>query len=309
LRAEHGRQVRVSEAEESALARQEAGQPARPLFSIVTPSFNQARFLPDALWSVQCQRHTRCEHIVIDAGSSDGTREILASAPDSVRFVIEPDEGQSDALNKGLRLARGEIIGWLNGDDFYLPGALRAVETFLAANPDVQVVYGDAVVVDQDGRVIRGLQEHRFDFSVLLYYDCYIHSTSTFFRSSLVDSGLLRLDTALHSTMDLDLFLRLAANHVRFGYLPHDLAAFRWHSASKGQTIEAAGIAEKIRVQRANGAALHSDLGLRVLRRLFRVKHGTLKLASGAYLRQLRWARSRGDSLIPNPQVPPRELV
>lgn len=268
----------------------------RPVFSIVTPSLNQGRYLGDALASVRHQCRARVEHIVVDGGSADDTEEILRAAPGAVRYVIESDEGQSDALNKGLQLARGRIIGWLNADDFYLPGAFDAVERFFACNPRVHVVYGDAVFVDERGRVVRGLQEHGFDASMLLYHGCYIPSTATFFRSRLRDWGLLRLDPTLHLTMDQELFLRLDAAGVQFGYLPRDLAAFRWHESNKSWDAPARD-AEHLRVQRMHGTTGKGDFTLAILRRVYKAKHGVMKLCSGAYGRQLRWRVARGATL------------
>lgn len=268
-----------------------------PFFSIVTPSLNQGRYLGDALASVRDQQRPEYEHIIIDGGSKDGTLEILQEASCRVRYVVEDDEGQSDALNKGLQMARGTIIGWLNADDFYLPGAFRAVEDYFASNPDVQVVYGDAVVVDESGRVVRGLQQHGFDARILLYYGCFIPSTSTFFRSELIDTELLHLDTTLHSTMDLELFLRLAAAGVRFGHMRRNLAAFRWHPLAKGQGDPLPGAAEKRRIQIQYGAVGTGELAQKALFRYFQVAHGLRKVLTGAYWRQLRWSRARGTSL------------
>lgn len=269
-----------------------------PLFSIVTPSLNQARFLGDALASVRNQQQPAYEHIVIDGGSDDGTLEILEAAPGPVHHIVEHDEGQSDALNKGLQMTSGTIIGWLNADDFYLPGAFHAVEEYFASNPDVQVVYGDAVVVDASGRVIRGLQQHGFDARILLYYGCFIPSTSTFFRSELIDTGLLHFDTTLHFTMDLELFLRLAAAGVRFGHMRRDLAACRWHPLAKGQVDSRPGIAERRRVEKQYGAIGTDGLAQKALYRSFQAAHGLRKVLAGSYWRQLRWSRARGTSLL-----------
>jgi len=269
-----------------------------PFFSIVTPSLNQAQFLGDALASVRGQRLPAYEHIIIDGGSADGTLGILQDASSNVRYVVEPDEGQSDALNKGLQMTSGTIIGWLNADDFYLPGAFHAVEEYFASNPDVQVVYGDAVVVDASGRVIRGLQQHGFDARILLYYGCFIPSTSTFFRSELIDTGLLHFDTTLHFTMDLELFLRLAAAGVRFGHMRRDLAACRWHPQAKGQVDSRPGIAERRRVEKQYGAMGTDGLAQKALYRSFQAAHGLRKVLAGSYWRQLRWSRARGTSLL-----------
>lgn len=266
------------------------------LVSIVTPSLNQARYLPDALASVRKQQWPH-EHIVVDGGSNDGSVEILLQSNSRVRCVVEQDEGQSDALNKGLRMARGAVVGWLNSDDFYLPGAFEAVAAYFAANPHVDVAYGDAVVVDDEGRVIRGLQQHGFDERVLLYYGCFIPSTSTFFRAKLIDNGLLHLDETLHLAMDLELFLRLARHGVRFGHMRRDLAAFRWHEAAKTLTNPLRGEQEKRRIQRRYGAFGLDGRAEKVLYRYFQTSHQGRKLFSGAYLRQLRWHLARGRSL------------
>jgi len=270
---------------------------ARFLFSIVTPSLDQGRYISDALSSVRCQENVRCEHVVMDAGSCDGTVDILSEAEGSLRFFVEPDDGQSDALNKGFKLARGSILGWLNADDFYLRGALAVVERCFASNPEVQVVYGDAVIVDENGCVIRGLNQHGPDLAMLLYYGCYIPSTTTFFRSDLLDSGLLRLDTSLRLAMDLDLFIRLAKAGVKFAYLPRELAAFRWHQQAKTLLGGPSGMRERSEIQARYGAATNSELALEVLRTLYRVKHGIKKILSGAYGRQFRWSRARAQSM------------
>ena len=276
------------------------------LVSIVTPSLNQARYLPDALASVRKQQWPH-EHIVVDGGSDDGSVEILRHGSGRVRCVVEQDEGQSNALNKGLAMARGTVVGWLNSDDFYLPGAFEAVADYLAANPHVDVAYGDAVVVDDEGRVIRGLQQHGFDERVLLYYGCFIPSTSAFFRGNLIDNGLLHLDETLHLAMDLELFLRLARHGVRFGHMRRDLAAFRWHEAAKTLTDSRGGLQEKRQIQRQYGALGLDGPAEKVLHWYFQTVHGVRKLMTGAYWRELRWHSARGRSLLP--QQSHREVI
>jgi glycosyltransferase involved in cell wall biosynthesis len=119
-----------------------------PLVSILTPSFNQAAFLPDNLRSVECQTYARVEHIVIDGSSTDGSVEILQDAGDSVRWRSEPDEGQADAVNKAFRESQGEMIGWLNSDDAYFD--CRVIEDAVAyflSHPDVDAVYGHCLQI------------------------------------------------------------------------------------------------------------------------------------------------------------------
>jgi len=130
-----------------------------PSISIVTPSFNQAAFLNEALLSVRQQDYSCLEHIVVDGGSSDDSTEILKGHSETpgwehLQWVSEPDRGQSDALNKGFARARGEIIGWLNSDDRYRPNCFTAVAKAFQ-DPDVDIVYGDSAWIDVQGKIFR----------------------------------------------------------------------------------------------------------------------------------------------------------
>ena len=126
-----------------------------PSFTIVTPCLNGAATLSSTLESVRDQGYGgEVEHVVVDGGSTDGTLDILASAPD-VRYVSEPDRGLSDAVNKGIRMARNDVVGWLNADDVYLPGALGRVGKALAERPDALWATGPCLIIDADGREIR----------------------------------------------------------------------------------------------------------------------------------------------------------
>lgn len=289
---ELGGRVKVGTATESDLTECEE----RLKFSIVTPSLNQAAFLPDALASVSNQGVGPYEHIVVDGCSTDGTLELLENEATSLRSYVGRDNGQSDALNKGLSRARGRIIGWLNADDFYLAGAFQAVEDYFLAHPDVDVVYGDTVLVDKAARVLRGKRDHRFDQMTLLYHGCFIATTATFFRSELLGIGALRLDTDLEQVMDTELFLRLGAAGFKFGHLPRELAAFRWHDSNKSYDV-ATKDCEKRLVQRRYGAAGKSDATLSMLGLIFRLKHVALKLQSGAYVQEAQWKRRKGEPM------------
>ena len=203
-----------------------------PTFSIVTPSLNQAAYIEDALASVANQGYPGLEHVVADGGSTDGTLEILQGAS-GVTWESEPDAGQADAVNKGFQKATGEILGWLNADDFYEPGAVHAAADFLARNPDVDVVYGDCLYLyQQTGREeLRLVRSRQFDLDFLLNGGCYIHQPATFLRRiALADQ---RLDEKLRYAMDYDLWVRLARGGRRFAYLPTVLATFRITDASK----------------------------------------------------------------------------
>lgn len=207
-------------------------------FSIVTPSLNQAQYLSEALRSVQEQTYPNYEHIVIDGGSTDDTLRILKefSGTGTLRWVSEPDRGQADALNKGFRLATGDVIGWLNADDRYLPGCFEEVSEFFDRNPGVDVVYGDYRFIDHAGRVLRYRKEIDYDLFILKYlHVLYIPSTASFFRRSIFDEGYY-LKEEYHYAMDYEFFLRLALSRYRFAHISRYLADFRWHSSSKSTT-------------------------------------------------------------------------
>jgi glycosyltransferase involved in cell wall biosynthesis len=222
-----------------------------PLISIVTPSYNQARFLEETLRSVVSQAYPRTEHIVVDGGSTDGSVDIIRRyAPHLQSWVSEPDRGQSHAINKGLAQAQGDVLTWLNSDDTYLPGALDEVGRFFADNPDVDLVYGDYVYTDAGGRPMR--RRHVFDsiaYESLLYHD-YLGQPAVFFRRSLFEK-VGPLDESLHYCMDWDLFLRMWPV-CRPRHLPRVLATYRLDQTAKSnaEDTEAAVAAAHLVQQR-----------------------------------------------------------
>lgn len=219
-------------------------------FSVVTPSLNQARFIHDCLAGVAAQRdgNIDVEHLVLDACSTDGTIGILKQTS-GIQWTSEPDDGQTDAINKGFLKATGDWLMWLNADDYLLPSALAKIHEFALANPAAEVIYGDCLFVDEAGRTLREKREGGFDFNMLLFYGCYIPSTATFFRRDLIDRGLL-LDPHFRNCMDIDYFLRLALARARFEHLPELLAAFRWHDSNISTTFAARRKAERLQIQR-----------------------------------------------------------
>lgn len=212
----------------------------RPAISIVTPSFNQGSFIAEAIESVTHQRSSNytIEHWVMDGDSNDHTIDILRNASaipayQHVKWNSEPDGGQSAALNKGFRLATGEIIGWLNTDDRYRPGAFETVVEAFARHPDIDVLYGDYTLMDEAGSVLKIRREIEFNRFILNYHRVlYIPTTSTFFRRRVfAENNWLNED--LHYAMDADFFMRLATAGYRFQHIPALLADFRLHPASK----------------------------------------------------------------------------
>jgi glycosyltransferase involved in cell wall biosynthesis len=203
---------------------------AWPSISVVTPSLNQAKFITETIDSVLGQNYPRLEYFVIDGGSTDGTQEILRRYGDRLRWVSEPDRGQADAVNKGVALARGEIIGWLNSDDTYTPQALEKVARVFATSDELTVVYGDADHIREDGALYGPYPTAAFDYKALSER-CFICQPAAFVRrKNLADVG--GLDPDLQFCMDYDLWIRMGRRY-RFVYLPEVLARSRLHKDAK----------------------------------------------------------------------------
>jgi len=269
----------------------------RPEISVLTPSFNQKRYLRDAIASVRHQDFPSVEHIIADGGSTDGTAELLGRTA-GVRWQSRPDSGQSQALNRAASLAQGEIIGWLNSDDYYLPDCLRTAHDYFAGHPEVDVLYGDCLYVDELGRLLRARAEHALSWPTLLYWGCYVQSTSSFFRRRLLDTGLLRWDESLRYVMDWELYLRMAAAGVRFSYLPVAFAARRWHGANASLDLAAMG-PEVAALQAMYSPTLARSASARMaMHHVFRAWHGVQKAFAGGFAAERRWRTLRGQSTV-----------
>jgi glycosyltransferase involved in cell wall biosynthesis len=175
--------------------------------SVLTPSFNYGRFIGDCLKSVANQTYGDIEHVVVDGGSQDETVALLHAAGDRVRWVSEPDRGQSHALNKALAMSRGEIIGWVNSDDAYAD--VRAVESAVRifdAHPEVGAVYGHSLLIDKANRVLQFMWSPAFAGRLLAHTTCFVQP-AVFLRRSVLPEPFVREN--LRFVMDRDLWLRL----------------------------------------------------------------------------------------------------
>lgn len=199
--------------------------------SIVTPSFNQAQFIERTLLSVATQDCPGVDHVVFDASSTDGTQQVLARFADRLTWTSEADRGQAHAVNKGIAATRGDVIGWLNSDDVYYPGALRAVLQFFEAHPDVDVVYGNADHIDAGDRPLEDYPTEPWNLERLAEV-CYICQPATFFRRRVIER-FGALDETLHYCMDYEFWLRLGKAGARFARLESKLAGSRLHEQTK----------------------------------------------------------------------------
>ncbi len=239
-----------------------------PRVSVITPSLNQAQFLPETIQSVLSQDYPHKEYIIVDGGSTDGSRDvILRYASQLAWWVSEPDQGQTDALNKGFAHASGEIFAWLNSDDTYLPGAISQAVELLQAHPEVTMVYGDANLVDEQGKIIGRFPARQTDLRRLLRGSVHIPQQAAFFRAR--DWRLVApLDTSFCFAMDYDLWVRLA-KLAPFLYVPQLWANFRLHGEGKSIVMDDRCYPEMIRVYQREGGGRISLLSLRwFLRRL-----------------------------------------
>ena len=196
--------------------------------SIVTPVYNQARYLPACLASVAAIA-TDHEHVVIDGGSTDGTVDILRAS--QADWVSEPDRGQTHAVNKGLSRARGELVAWLNGDDEYIADAIDRAVAHLDANPDAAAVYGGMEVTDTDGVVQRTYIPAAWSWKRYLYMGDYVPTPTFVFRRALLDERGM-LDERWVDAADYDFYLRLL-HGLRVDRLAEPLVRFRFHEESK----------------------------------------------------------------------------
>src|SRR5579859_3357559 len=204
----------------------------RPRFAIVTPSFNTAKYIGDAIRSVLDQRFSNVDYLVMDGGSTDGTMEILRGFGEQIRWVSQRDDGQADAIKRGFAQTDGDILTWLNSDDYFCPGAFEAVAEFFATHPDVDVVYGDANYVDHRGQLIsRCVHVEPFDRNRLFRYSDFIVQPAAFFRRRAYDA-VGGVDPRFHWALDYDLWLKMA-RQFKFAYLSKVLACYRWLGNNK----------------------------------------------------------------------------
>ena len=207
------------------------GGSTSPRISIVTLSFNQARFLVEALESVLTQDYGSVEYIVVDPGSTDGSRDIIHRYADRFSHVVlATDSGPAEGLNNGFRRATGDLYGFLNADDVLLPGALSAVAD-AARTSESDVLSGHCIVIDSQGRILRRAYSDKFSLTSAAYGVCVLIQPSTFFRASCFHSvGGFNVTNRTH--WDGELFVDMAAAGARFAVIPRVISGFRLHPGS-----------------------------------------------------------------------------
>lgn len=220
-----------------------------PLVTVVTPSYNQGRFIEETILSVLNQDYPNIEYIVIDGGSSDNTIEILRRYNKLLTWISEPDRGQSHAINKGFRMANGEILCWLNSDDTFVPGAISKVVECFVKDPGTSMVYGLVNIVSEAGELTeQPTRNDPFDLWSVVYFSQIIYQPAAFFlKEAIVETGYL--DENLHWCMDWDLWVRLGMRY-RLTNSNHIFSNIRMYRTTKTSTGGLRRIQEIVKVMR-----------------------------------------------------------
>lgn len=218
----------------------------KPLVSIVTPSYNQAEYLETAIQSVLSQGYPRIEYLIIDGGSSDGSVAIIERFQDRIAYwTSEPDKGQAEAINKGLRKATGDIVAWINSDDVYLPGAIEQAVNAFHSHPEVGMVYADGIMVDRNLKILDRHSYPQVDLTELLCFEVILQPTVFMRREVLERVGYLNPDYDL--ILDHELWVRIASRYPLF-HIPAYWALERTHAQAKTIAQAAKFVAEAERL-------------------------------------------------------------
>jgi glycosyltransferase involved in cell wall biosynthesis len=203
------------------------------LFTIITPSYNQGNFIEETLLSVKNQNYPFIEHIVIDGGSTDNTISLLKKYEKeyNLKWISETDEGQSDAINKGFKIAKGDFVGWLNSDDvFVYKNILSKIVGLFDKNEEIDIIYGDALVIDENNNIKNIIKPPKWNYSFLLYGGSFIVQPAAFFRKNIIKNN--PIDKKLDFAMDIEFWLRLGKKY-NFLYIPEIFAGDRLHKNIK----------------------------------------------------------------------------
>ncbi len=203
-----------------------------PKISVITPSYNQGEFLEQTILSVLNQNYSNLEYIIIDGGSTDNSVKTIKKYQNRIAYWIsEKDQGQSDAINKGLKLATGDIIGWINSDDLYADeDVFKRVVTVFHKFPSTDFIYSNCKIVDEFGNIKKLDKTCNFN-KIILKYHYLIPQPTIFFRRKVIDKGFY-IETSLHRCMDYDFFNRIY-REFNFKYIDDYFAKFRHHKAQK----------------------------------------------------------------------------
>lgn len=248
-----------------------------PRITIVTPSFNQAAFLERTIISVLDQNYPNLEYIIVDGGSTDGSVDIIRQYSDKLAWwVSEPDRGQTDAINKGLRRATGEWVAWQNSDDIFYPGVFHDLAAIASRRPEAGLIIGDMMLVDEHDRPLRDIRYVTPSYNAMRAEGMLIANQAAFWRRGLQEKiGLL--DDTFHCSFDYEWFLRLTRSTASV-HVPSIWGALRLHSETKTST-------KALMFQEENNRILAGREMPNLLKPLYRLRRLILMLGQG----QLRY--------------------
>jgi glycosyltransferase involved in cell wall biosynthesis len=212
-----------------------------PRITIITPSFNQAQYLPETIESILNQNYPNLEYTIIDGGSTDGSIDVIKRYERHLAYwVSEKDSGQSEAINKGFKKATGELFAWVNSDDVLFPGCLRQIAEYYVKSSKPDIITGNVIYIDGEGKIRRFVRvppQGRFFFYRGIWH---VGSPVVFFRSALFrEVGGLNLQ--YHLCMDLDLWVRMMNANARVAHIKEYMIGFRWHGLSKSTAASKKG--------------------------------------------------------------------
>ena len=266
-----------------------------PKISVITPSYNQGKFIEETILSVINQNYSKIEYIIVDGGSTDNTIEIIKKYEQHLFYWIsEKDNGQSGAINKGFKKATGELICWLNSDDILIEGALNKVVNLFKNNEKLDMVNGNLLLIDEKSNILSG----HFILKQKIWYAkngvYYVTQPSMFWKRKIFDSiGLLRED--FHATMDREFLIRVFKSNFKIGHTEKMLAGFRMHNTSKSS----AGWANIDYLKDLNQLQIlyGNEYGGKP-NKLFKIIYGCEKLIKGLYFKKWFFTRKwKGKSV------------
>jgi glycosyltransferase involved in cell wall biosynthesis len=206
-----------------------------PKISVITPSYNQGKFIQETIESVLEQCYPNLEYIIIDGGSTDNSVDIIKKYQDKIQYwVSEKDRGQSDAINKGFKKSTGDIVCWLNSDDILLPNSLHTVASIFQENKDLDLLNGNTVIIDKNSNILTGLfilKQKKWYARHGIYY---VNQPAMFWKRNIFKTiGFIKED--YHASMDREFLIRVFEHGFRIGQTQEMLAGFRVHPTAKSQ--------------------------------------------------------------------------
>jgi len=259
-----------------------------PKITVVTPSYNQSKFLEKTILSVLNQNYPDLEYIIMDGGSTDDSVEIIKKYEKYLAYwQSKPDKGQSDAIHQGFEMATGDILAWLNSDDVYLPGALSFVGSYFHKHPNVDVIYGNYLNIDKNDNVLRETKGVPFNRLAFIMNCISWHQASIFWRKNIYSSNTV-LDIEEHYIMDYDLWFQFIRSGAKFKYVNKTLSCFRDYPGTKTASIkkEKAKLLQK-KIKHYFGFSIYDNKYI-VLKIMYRLRTLIFHIFKGRFLYLLK---------------------